>query len=158
MSERFKYNGFRHFEKCLINCMIVVIHIQALLDTERERKRQCKLTPHNRHSSHKNLTVLHQVESVDLISSIHLISQCLSLKVNNSCSGSSKSVLKASSPTWDYLLFLTAHFLHFIHSTLIPYIHLSSLGFHLWRMGEVCSWHINTPLTVYIHFSPNPVS
>lgn len=38
-----------------------------------------------------------------------------------------------------------------------PIVHLSSLGFHLWGMGEVCSWHTSAPPTVYICFTQNPV-
>lgn len=49
-----------------------------------------------------------------------------------------------------YMISFSAHS-HF------PVVHLSSLGYHHWGIGEACSWHASAPPTVYIRFTHNPV-
>lgn len=117
--------------------------------------------------SHSYLT--HYIKSFgswfDFIWSFNLTSRPR-LKVNNKRSGGLESVFKSKSsnvrlsnlpfnPPAPLVLSLHALISFSAHSS--PIVHLSSLGFHLWRMGEACSWHTNTPPTVYIHFRQNPV-
>lgn len=83
---------------------------------------------------------------------------CLSQKVNSSYSGDFDSGVKATVLPWYYPLFISPYAMISFSACSSPIVYLSSLGLNLWGMGEVCSWHTNTPLTVYIHFRQSPVN